>query len=97
MDIFKTCQIINDFIPSNEERAREELIKLLDHCKSENIPYNELINHLIRQLGLNAIVGTIIAIFLGCFNAIKASIIKLLPKHQIFQKLKQIHLQIIWK
>jgi reverse gyrase len=52
MDIFKTCQIINDFIPSNEERAREELIKLLDHCKSENIPYNELINHLIRQLGL---------------------------------------------
>jgi hypothetical protein len=28
------------------------LIKLLDHCKSQKIPYNELINHLIRQLGL---------------------------------------------
>jgi hypothetical protein len=29
------------------------LIKLLDHCKSKKIPYNELINHLIRQLGRN--------------------------------------------
>jgi hypothetical protein len=53
MDIFKACQIINDHIPLDEEKAREKLIKLLDHCKSKKIPYNELINHLIRQLGRN--------------------------------------------
>jgi hypothetical protein len=49
MDIFKACQIINDHIPLDEEKAREKLIKLLDHCKSKKIPYNELINHLIRR------------------------------------------------
>ncbi len=52
VDIFETCQTINSLISSDEEKAREELIKLLDHCKSQKIPYNELINHLIRQLGL---------------------------------------------
>ncbi len=52
MDIFDTCQKINNLIHSNEEEARGELIKLLDFCESEKRPYNELINHLIRQLGL---------------------------------------------
>ncbi len=52
MDIFDTCQKINNLIHSNEEEARGELIKLLDFCESEKIPYNELINNLIRQLGL---------------------------------------------
>ncbi|WXU00626.1 MAG: hypothetical protein Ctma_1352 [Catillopecten margaritatus gill symbiont] len=58
MDIFKTCQTINDLIASKEERAREELIKLLDYCKIQKIPYDELINHLIRQLGLYPYLDT---------------------------------------
>ncbi|VVH63711.1 hypothetical protein BSPWISOX_994 [uncultured Gammaproteobacteria bacterium] len=58
MDIFKACQIINDHIPLDEEKAREKLIKLLDHCKSKKIPYNELINHLIRRLGLYPYLDT---------------------------------------
>jgi hypothetical protein len=33
-------------------------IKLLAHCKSKKIPYNELINHLIRQLGLYPYLDT---------------------------------------
>lgn len=52
MDIFEACQTINSLISSDKEKAREELIKLLDHCKNQKIPYDEIINHLIRQLGL---------------------------------------------
>jgi hypothetical protein len=52
MNIFETCQIINSLISSDEVKAREKLIKLLDYCKSQEIPYDELVNHLIRQLGL---------------------------------------------
>lgn len=52
MNIFEACQKINNLVCSNEEEAREELIKLLDFCKNQKIPYDELINHLIRQLGL---------------------------------------------
>ncbi len=58
MDIFKTCQTINSLISSDEERAREELIKLLDYCKNQEVPYDELINHLIRQLGLYPYLDT---------------------------------------
>ncbi len=58
MDIFETCQTINNLISSNEERAREELIKLLDFCESQKIPYDELVNHLIRQLGLYPYLDT---------------------------------------
>ncbi|NYT28652.1 MAG: DEAD/DEAH box helicase [Candidatus Thiodubiliella endoseptemdiera] len=58
MDIFETCQKINNLINSNEEEAREELIKLLDFCESQNIPYDELVNHLIRQLGLYPYLDT---------------------------------------
>lgn len=58
MDIFETCQTINDLISSDEERARERLIKLLDYCKIQEIPYDELINNLIRQLGLYPYLDT---------------------------------------
>lgn len=58
MDIFETCQTINSLISSDEERAREELIKLLDYCKNQEVPYDELINHLIRQLGLYPYLDT---------------------------------------
>lgn len=53
MDIFNTCHIINDFlIANNENDARNELIKLLDHHKNHNIKYTPVVNHLIRETGL---------------------------------------------
>ncbi|BAS68151.1 DEAD/DEAH box helicase [Bathymodiolus septemdierum thioautotrophic gill symbiont] len=58
MDIFKNCQNINSLISSNEEEAREKLIKLLDSCNwdisqdDDAIEYSHIINNLIRQLGL---------------------------------------------
>jgi len=58
MNIFETCQKINNLINSNEEKAREELIKLLDFYESQKIPYDELVNHLIRQLGLYPYLDT---------------------------------------
>ncbi|HET8572276.1 MAG TPA: DEAD/DEAH box helicase [Edaphocola sp.] len=53
MEIFETCHKINDLlISNNENEARNELIKLLDFHEKEEIPYSELINHLIRESGL---------------------------------------------
>lgn len=53
MDIFDKCKIINSFIlENNENKARNELIKLLDYLKHNNIEYTPLINHLIREVGL---------------------------------------------
>ena len=53
MDIFETCHLINDFlIQENEVEARNNLIKLLDHHKTNEIPYSSLVNSLIRQTGL---------------------------------------------
>lgn len=53
MDIFNTCQEINEFIVNQQEApARNLLIRLLDYLNSHNIPYTPLINHLIRETGL---------------------------------------------
>ncbi|MFD0765919.1 DEAD/DEAH box helicase [Mucilaginibacter lutimaris] len=53
MDIFETCQKINDFLNENQESiARDELIKLLDYHSQHEIDYSPLVNHLIRLTGL---------------------------------------------
>ena len=53
MEIFEKCHMINDLINSNNKQdARNELIKLLDFHKNENIEYTPLVNHLIRDTGL---------------------------------------------
>lgn len=59
MDVFYECQKINDFIEThNEPKARDELIKLLDYHKQEQVSYNPLINNLIRQVGLYPYLDT---------------------------------------
>lgn len=53
MDIFKSCHSINGYLNSNQEsKARNELIKLLDHHERNDIEYSPLVNHLIRSTGL---------------------------------------------
>jgi len=53
MDIFESCQKINEAIlEKNDVQARNTLIKLLDYHKKNNIEYSPLVNNLIRQLGL---------------------------------------------
>lgn len=59
MDVFYECQVINDFIEGgSESKARDELIKLLDYHKQESIPYDPLVNNLIRQVGLYPYIDT---------------------------------------
>lgn len=51
--IFEKCHIINELlIEKNDNKAREELIKVLDYHREKDIPYSPLINHLIRETGL---------------------------------------------
>lgn len=51
--VFDQCHIINGLLISNQENeARQELIKLLDYHNSNNLAYNPLVNHLIRETGL---------------------------------------------
>jgi len=53
MEIFETCQVINEYLYSNNEvQARNELIKLLDFHEVNEIEYSPLVNHLIRETGL---------------------------------------------
>ncbi|HCE2503312.1 TPA: DEAD/DEAH box helicase [Vibrio parahaemolyticus] len=53
MDVFEKCHEINDYINDQDEMsARNELIKLLDYHKSNQIQYSPLVNNLIRQVGL---------------------------------------------
>lgn len=53
MDIFDTCSAINAQINLGDETAaRNQLIKLLSQLNQQEIAYDPLINHLIRQLGL---------------------------------------------
>ncbi|QSE98996.1 DEAD/DEAH box helicase [Fulvivirga lutea] len=59
MDIFETCNIINDHLFENRDNAaRNELIKLLDYHEQEGIRYSELVNHLIRETGLYPYLDT---------------------------------------
>lgn len=52
MDIFKECSVINDLIQANKSNeARNKLICLLDAIGKDR-PYDHLLNHLIRELGL---------------------------------------------
>lgn len=51
--VFEKCHIINELLISdNDNEARQELIKLLDYHNSNNLNYNPLVNHLIRETGL---------------------------------------------
>jgi hypothetical protein len=53
MDTFEECAIINNLLMQKKDiDARNHLIRLLDKLKRENKPYNELVNHLIRESGL---------------------------------------------
>jgi len=57
--IFESCSRINDLlIDSKEKEAREELIKLLDYHKTNQIDYTPIVNHLIRETGLYPYVHT---------------------------------------
>lgn len=51
--IFNKCFQINELLAKNEENeARQELIKLLDFHKRQELDYSSLVNHLIRLTGL---------------------------------------------
>lgn len=51
--VFEKCQGINQLLMFNKENeAREELIQLLDYHAKQEIEYDPLVNHLIRQTGL---------------------------------------------
>ena len=51
--IFENCQVINNLLVKEQEnQARQELIKLLDYLKKNNLSYTPLVNHLIRETGL---------------------------------------------
>lgn len=51
--IFETCQNINALLISDKEnKAREELIKLLDYHSTKQISYTPVVNYFIRETGL---------------------------------------------
>jgi hypothetical protein len=51
--VFEKCDSINELLTYNKDfQAREELIKLLDYHLENQIDYNPLVNHLIRETGL---------------------------------------------
>jgi len=53
VDVFLNYHEINDLLISkNYNEARDELIKLLDYHKTNNIQYSPLLNNLIREVGL---------------------------------------------
>lgn len=53
MDVFDTCFTINSLLGENRDaEARNLLIRLLDHHETNQIPYSELVNHMIRETGL---------------------------------------------
>jgi len=56
MDLFTEYQQINDLYEDGdkdkENQARQKLIQVLDEHEKNEIPYNPIINHLIRKSGL---------------------------------------------
>lgn len=51
--IFSQCQAINSMLNNQQEStARDYVIKLLDFLTQNKIEYTELVNHLIREVGL---------------------------------------------
>ena len=53
VDVFGRCSEINDLLNQGlTEEARSEVIKLLQRSKGNISPYEELVNHLIREVGL---------------------------------------------
>ncbi|WP_036262243.1 DEAD/DEAH box helicase [Mesorhizobium sp. WSM2561] len=53
MDIFKSCQEINHLTSSGDiPEARNKLILLLGELSRDDIPYPDVLNHLIREAGL---------------------------------------------
>lgn len=53
MEIFESCQKVNDFISEDDlDSARNELIMILDYHQEHNIEYTPIVNHLIRVTGL---------------------------------------------
>lgn len=59
MDIFEECAAINEQIECNNiGEARSKVINLLDKLRKSKTPYNPLINHLIRKVGLFPYIDT---------------------------------------
>lgn len=55
MDSFAVCDRVNTLLQEgNSYDARNELIRLLDHHFKNEIPYTEVMNHMIRETGLYA-------------------------------------------
>lgn len=53
MEIFEECAAINELLQTNDgAEARNRLIRLLDKLDREELPYDPLLNHLIRESGL---------------------------------------------
>lgn len=51
--IFEKCREVNDLLESGDEvSARNELIKMLAQVEDDGLEYTQLINHLIRGVGL---------------------------------------------
>ena len=51
--IFEQCQKINTLLNNKKESdARDCVIKLLDYLNQNKLAYTELVNHLIREVGL---------------------------------------------
>lgn len=53
VDVFEKCSVINDLlISNNRSEARVEVIKLLADINGNKQQYSQLLNHLIREVGL---------------------------------------------
>jgi len=59
MDIFESCQSINDLLSDGSpHEARNQLIQLLDEIKEESRSYPQYLNKLIREAGLYPYIDT---------------------------------------
>jgi len=59
MYIFNQCKEINNHLDlNNEDKARNQLILLLDYMKSNSVEYSPIVNHLIRLTGLYPYINT---------------------------------------